>query len=43
MPLPRIFVMERYGNRHGDAPIRSYEVAAGHIDVSFADGTYSYS
>ena len=43
MPLPRIFVMERYGNRHGNSHIRSYEVAARYIDVSFADGTHSYS
>ena len=43
MPFPRVFVMERYGNRHGDSPIRGYEVAARHIDVSFTDGTYRYS
>jgi hypothetical protein len=43
MPLPRVFYMERYGNRHGDSPIRGYEVASKHIDVKFADGTYRYS
>ena len=43
MPLPRIFYVERYRNRHGESPIRGYEVAGRHIDVQFADGIYRYS